>query len=75
MNKPMPKDKILTTFKKIGYNLDDNLMTIIFNIANKSGGYPQGVASCNMFRNVLNDYLDAVETNNAEAWIRANSSV
>lgn len=73
MDKPMKKEKIVFTFNKIGYKLDNQVVDIIFNHASKKGRFPEGFVSCNAFRDVLNDYLDAAECGRATEWIYSHS--
>ena len=68
MSELRTKDNLIYTFKKIGYNLDDVIYDAIFNLA----AHGNSMASVNSFRDALNDYLDAVETDNEHIWCARN---
>ncbi len=67
MNELKNKSKIVLCFQKIGYNLDSDIFDIVFNVASKN--FPTGFSTINAFRNVLNDYLDALESGEESAWL------
>ncbi len=71
MNELKNKSKIVMCFQKIGYNLDNDIMDIIFNISSRN--FPNGFSTINAFRDVLNDYLDSVESGEETAWLHKHS--
>jgi hypothetical protein len=57
--------KLINIFNRIGYDhIDMKVMDVVFDIA--SEGYE--TASINSFRNILNEYLDAIETGHEQEW-------
>lgn len=63
------KEKIYHIFDQIGYShIHPNIREVIFHKA--SGGDDK--CSVNSYRNALNEYLDAIETNEEEAWLYQN---
>ena len=73
MNDARSKSKIFQTFRNIGYDqIDDTVFEIVFKLANE--GFPAGYSSINQFRNVLNEYLSAVELGYEAYWLHTNAS-
>jgi EF-hand domain-containing family member B len=67
MAKARPKEKIFHIFDQIGYNhIPLELKEVIFQEASNDGN----TATINSYRYCLNIYLDAIETNQEEAWLR-----
>eukprot|EP01035_Chromulina_nebulosa_P020988 gene20988-27199_t len=67
LNELRTKEKLLNIFNKIGYDyIDSKITDKIFELA--SNGLSK--ASINKYRNVLNDYLDYVETGNEIEWLQ-----
>ena len=63
---PRTKDKLISIFQRIGYDhIDNRVFDLIFDVAANG----QNKVSINIFRNSLNEYLDAIETNNEENWL------
>ena len=64
-----PKQIILSIFANIGYgDIHPDVIDVIFN--NASNG--RQTCSVNSYRNSLNEYLDAIETDQEELWLNAN---
>lgn len=64
MSDARSKENLIYTFKKIGYDLENVIYDAIFEDAARGNV----VASINEFRDALNIYLDAVETENEHIW-------
>mmetsp|Transcript_1532 Transcript_1532/g.1535 ORF Transcript_1532/g.1535 Transcript_1532/m.1535 type:complete len:443 (+) Transcript_1532:37-1365(+) len=67
-HKPLSLDKIRHIFGAIGYNLPEDITQFIYDIASQG----QGGCSIHQYRVVMNDYIYADETGNADDWLRAN---
>eukprot|EP00602_Paraphysomonas_sp_CaronLab_P005609 CAMPEP_0185026022 /NCGR_PEP_ID=MMETSP1103-20130426/9585_1 /TAXON_ID=36769 /ORGANISM="Paraphysomonas bandaiensis, Strain Caron Lab Isolate" /LENGTH=442 /DNA_ID=CAMNT_0027559441 /DNA_START=131 /DNA_END=1459 /DNA_ORIENTATION=- len=65
---PMALEKIINTFKAIGYSLPSDIAAFIYDIASQG----QGGCSVHQYRVVMNDYLYADETGSGDEWLRAN---
>ena len=63
------KEKVIDVFNKIGYDfIDSRVSDVLFDRAAKGGS----TTSINAYRNVLNDYLDSIETGHEDEWRAAN---
>lgn len=67
-HKPLSLDKIRHIFEAIGYQLPEDIAEFVYDLASQG----QGGCSVHQYRIVMNDYLYADETGNADDWLRAN---
>jgi hypothetical protein len=67
-HKPLSHDRIRHIFQAIGYRLPEDISEFLYDIASQG----QGGCSVHQYRIVMNDYLYADETGNANDWLRAN---
>lgn len=72
MNDPRPKDRILVTFQRIGYDFPAYITDLLFEIASR--GFSEGFASINSYRDVLNEYIEAMESGHEQEWIEFYTS-
>lgn len=63
------KSSILDIFDSIGYNtIDIRIKDILYNKAKEINS--NDLCSINSYRDYLNEYLDALEMNREEEWLR-----
>jgi hypothetical protein len=75
MSELKPKDSIINTFKRIGYHhLPEEILEAVYRDAISVTGDGDedaaGKTTVNAYRDALNIYLDALETNTEELWLR-----
>ena len=71
MRQARSKDSLIELFCKIGYDhIHPDIWDAIFRNASNGSSH----TSINVFRNSLNEYLDAIETGREEEWLHVNLS-
>ena len=66
------KNRIQQMFTKIGYNIDSQIFELLFYEASgRCGGREDELCSMNTYRDVLNEYLKALDNDNEGEYLRS----
>ena len=67
---PFVKERLLQLFDRMGFSLPEDVCDLVFREAVTRTGLYGDKATFNDFRDVANDYFDAVDTGRIEEWRR-----